>query len=398
MKRTVLFFCLTFIVASSYAQGVHFSKLPFDEAKALAAQEGKSIFVDVYTTWCGPCRRMAKEVFVDEAVASYFNDHYICLKLDAENERGHGFFQAYISSAYPSFYWLTPEGELLYSHSGYMDAAALLGTAKMAESSTLNVRLKALERRWGDGERSESLLREYLFELLPQVDPSRVRPLLNDYLCGLPADSLASRTVGEMIRGYSRTLADDKVCRTLLEYSDCYRRYFGKLEVDRTMYMLLLRIPMADRRISDTLYIKDCELIRALEFPHKEVYLKLLDIEALLLDGEYAGALAAALPIVRRYEQEFPYLYSELCYTLIITGFFEAGYTPSDEECALCMSLAERAFALTPSQCTLAYRAAAHARTGDYRRAYELAMYLPFYGGPVLSNAVYGLMNLKRPE
>ena len=356
------------------------------------------IFVDVYTAWCGPCRRMSREVFVDEAVASYFNDHYICLKLDAENERGHGFFEFYTPSAYPSFYWLTSQGELLDSRSGFMDAAALLEAARHAESSALGVRLKALEQRWNNGDRSEALLREYLFELLPQVDPGRVRSLLNDYLCGLPADSLASRTVGEMIRGYSRTLADDKVCRTLLEYSDYYRRFFGKQEFDRIMYMLLLRIPMADRRMDAARYARDCELIERLDFPHKEMYVKLLDIETKLLDREYTAALTTALPVMQHYAREFPYLYSELCYTLVITGFFESAYTPSEEEGAWCMSLAQRAFELTPSQSTLAYLAAAHARVGDYRKAYELAMYMPFYGEPTLSNAVYGLMNLKRPE
>lgn len=398
MKRLTILFCLMMAVWDLSAQGVHFAEYSFDEAKRLALQEEKMIFVDVYTTWCGPCRRMSREVFVDEAVASYFNDHYICLKLDAEHERRHGFFELYTPSAYPSFYWLTSQGELLDSRSGFMDATALLEAARHAESSTLGIRLRALEQRWNDGDRSAELLKEYLFELLPQVAPDRVRPLLNDYLCGLPADSLASRTVGEMIQGYSRTLADDKVCRTLLEYSDCYRRYFGKQEFDRIMYMLLLRIPMADKRVDTARYAQDCKLIESLDFPHKEMYVKLLDIETKLLDKEYAVALTAALPIVQHYEQEFPYLYSELCYTLIITGFFESAYMPSEEEGALCMGLARRAFELTPSQSTLAYLAAAHARMNDYQKAYELLMYLPFYAGPTLSNAVYGLMNLQRPE
>ena len=104
MKRLTILFCLMMAVWDLSAQGVHFAEYSFDEAKRLALQEEKMIFVDVYTTWCGPCRRMSREVFVDEAVASYFNDHYICLKLDAEHERRHGFFELYTPSAYPSFY------------------------------------------------------------------------------------------------------------------------------------------------------------------------------------------------------------------------------------------------------------------------------------------------------
>ncbi len=398
MKRILSFSCLMTIVVNLCAQGIHFSKLSFDEAKALATQEGKSIFVDVYTTWCGPCRRMAKEVFVDKSVADYFNANYICLKLDAENEREHGFFKAYVPSAYPSLYWLTSQGELLDSHSGYMDASVLLEAAKRAESSTLNVRLKALEERWNGGERSEALLHEYLFDLLPKVDPTRVRPLLNDYLCGLPSDSLASKTIGEMIQGYSRTLVDDKVCRTLLEYSDNYRELLGKADFDRTMYMLLVRIPMADKRMNENQYEQDCNLIREMTFPHKEMYLKLLDVEELLLNKEFETGLQTVLSAMQCYEQDFPNLYSELCYTLIITGFFKSDYAPTEAECALCLKLAEKAFDLTPSQSTLTYLAAAYARVGNFRKAYELVMYLPFYGKPTLSNAVYGLLNLQRPK
>lgn len=398
MRRLTFLSCFLISVIGLSAQGVNFVNYSFEEAKTVASREGKFIFVDVYTTWCGPCRRMSKEVFTSDTVANYFNTNYICLKLDAENEREHGFFKTYVPSAYPSFYWLTAQGDLLASQSGYMDPIALLDAAKKAESSTLGVRLKLLEQRWSEGERTEVLLREYLFDLLPQVDPTRVRPLLNDYLCSLPADSLASRTIGEMIQGYSRTLTDDKICRTLLEYNDHYRQYFGKQDFDRIMYMLLVRIPMADKRIDHSQYLQDCNLINSLAFPHKEVYLRLLDVETALLDKKYTDGLKTAQSIMRCYEQEFPYLYAELCYTLIITGFFQSEYTPSEKECALCLDLAERAFSLAPSQCTLTYLAAAHARAGDYQKAYELVMYLPFYDKPTLSNAVYGMLNLKRPQ
>lgn len=398
MRRLIFLFCFLMSVSCLSAQGVNFMSYSFEEAKAVASREGKPIFVDVYTTWCGPCRRMGKEVFTNDTVASYFNTNYICLKLDAENEHEHGFFKTYVPNAYPSFYWLTPQGDLLASHSGYMSPAALLDAAKKAEASSLGMRLKLLEQRWNEGERTEALLHEYLFDLLPQVDPTKVRPLLNDYLCSLPTDSLASKTIGEMIQGYSRTLADDKICRTLLEYSDHYRQYFDKQDFDRIMYMLLVRIPMADKRIDHSRYLQDCNLINSLTFPHKEMYLRLLDVEVALLNKEYADGLKAALSTIQCYEKEFPYLYAELCYTLIITGFFQSEYTPSETACALCLSLAERAFALAPSQCTLTYLAAAHARTGNYQKAYELVMYLPFYNKPTLSNAVYGMLNLKRPQ
>jgi len=41
------------------AEGMTFVEKPFDELLALAKKEDKVIFIDAYTTWCGPCKMMA---------------------------------------------------------------------------------------------------------------------------------------------------------------------------------------------------------------------------------------------------------------------------------------------------------------------------------------------------
>lgn len=395
---------LTFLLGSllvsglSHAQGILFRTCSFEESKTMAAQEGKQIFVDAYTSWCVPCRRMSKEVFTDARVAAYFNEHYVCLKLDAEKESSHGFFKTYVPNAYPSLYWLDAEGTLLHSHCGFLSADSLLKEAHEAASDTLALRLKALESRWTAGERSPELVQAYLFDLLPRVYPQRVRPLLNEYLSALSPEELASEDVDNMVRHYARTLTDDAICRTLLKYSDHYRQHPDRQEFERIMYTLLVRIPMADKRMDSVRYASDCRLLDSINFPHKPMYLQLSGIESLLFNREYSAGLQEALAAVRHYGQDFPSLSAELCYTLIIADFFKSDYTPSPEETELCLELAGLAFCSVPSQATLAYLAAAHARRGDYRQAYELAMYLPFYGPPTLSNAVYGLLNLQRPK
>ena len=70
------------------AQGVNFRPLSYTEAIELAAKENKMVFIDFYTTWCGPCKRMSKEVFPQQEVGEYFNRTFISLKLDAEKENG----------------------------------------------------------------------------------------------------------------------------------------------------------------------------------------------------------------------------------------------------------------------------------------------------------------------
>lgn len=63
MKKSLAllyFFILT--VGGVFAQGIEFFHGTYEEVLQKARAEGKQIFVDVYTSWCGPCKMMAKNV------------------------------------------------------------------------------------------------------------------------------------------------------------------------------------------------------------------------------------------------------------------------------------------------------------------------------------------------
>ncbi len=61
--------------------------LTIEEATERCKIEKKKIFIDVYTSWCGWCKRMDETTFSDPAVAKYLNDNYYAVKLDAEQEQ-----------------------------------------------------------------------------------------------------------------------------------------------------------------------------------------------------------------------------------------------------------------------------------------------------------------------
>jgi thioredoxin-related protein len=56
----------------------------WEEAVAASARQPKKLFVDVYTDWCGYCKRMDASTFTDPAVIQYLNENFYPVKFNAE--------------------------------------------------------------------------------------------------------------------------------------------------------------------------------------------------------------------------------------------------------------------------------------------------------------------------
>ncbi|MFT7344930.1 MAG: thioredoxin 1 [Lentimonas sp.] len=108
-------------------EGISFNSMTLEEAKSLSAKTGKLIFIDVYTSWCGPCKLMTRNTFTDKAVGSFFNENFINLKLDAEkDEDGIKAARMYKVQAYPTLLFIDGDGKLVRNYIGYRDASQLL--------------------------------------------------------------------------------------------------------------------------------------------------------------------------------------------------------------------------------------------------------------------------------
>lgn len=119
--------------ASSYqaggsmgAAGVNFESLSFADALQKADAEGKLLFMDCQTVWCGPCRAMARDVFPLPRVGEYFSSHFISIKQDMETGEGPELSRRYKVSAYPTMLILDATGKELHRIVGYRSADALL--------------------------------------------------------------------------------------------------------------------------------------------------------------------------------------------------------------------------------------------------------------------------------
>ena len=78
--------CLVLSVMAFAQTGVDFQHLTFDEALAKAKAEKKLVFVDCYTTWCGPCKMMTTKIFPMKEAGEFFNPRFVCVKFDMKKD------------------------------------------------------------------------------------------------------------------------------------------------------------------------------------------------------------------------------------------------------------------------------------------------------------------------
>lgn len=133
-------FLLVILVSTSFVwksndeeldKGIKFEHVSLEEAKQLAKETGKLIFIDAYASWCGPCKRMAATSFKEEEVGNVYNTKFINLKIDCEKDAdGPEIAKRYRIRAYPTLIFIDSEGKLVKSVIGMRDGTQLISLAE----------------------------------------------------------------------------------------------------------------------------------------------------------------------------------------------------------------------------------------------------------------------------
>lgn len=152
-----LFFCSAVLAQN---RSVNFEHQSLDELLQKASENGKVVFVDCYTVWCGPCKQMSKNVFTLDLVADFMNASFISTKLDMETEEGKKVGEKYKVGAYPTYLFLDGKGQLLYKFVGAMSGADFIDKAK--ESLDTNNSFRAMNLKYKIGQYDDAFMREYI--------------------------------------------------------------------------------------------------------------------------------------------------------------------------------------------------------------------------------------------
>ncbi len=136
MKNFVILFIILFFLSFSskevkpYKKGIVFFKGTYTEALAKAKAENKPIFLDVYATWCGPCKKLKKTTFKDEMAGDYFNKNFICIAIDGETQEGAAIIHKYRVRSYPTLIIADYEGNMRTKTTGFLQPQVLINFGK----------------------------------------------------------------------------------------------------------------------------------------------------------------------------------------------------------------------------------------------------------------------------
>jgi thiol-disulfide isomerase/thioredoxin len=149
--------------------GIQFEHASLAEALQKAKRESKFVFVDGYTSWCGPCKMMSGKVFPDPRVGMFYNTNFVNLKVDMEHDEGPVLAARYDIRVYPTLLYLDADGKVVHRVAGYLNVEEFLETSRIALDPDRN--LMALERKYREGDRSPDFLLALLHAKSAAGDP-----------------------------------------------------------------------------------------------------------------------------------------------------------------------------------------------------------------------------------
>ncbi len=99
--------------------GIDFHTGTWQEVLEQAKKENKLVFLDLYATWCGPCKVLKSKTFPDAAVGQFFNENFINYAVDAEKGIGVELAKKYNIIGYPTLLFVDSSGNLVAKTMGY---------------------------------------------------------------------------------------------------------------------------------------------------------------------------------------------------------------------------------------------------------------------------------------
>ena len=167
---------------------MQFDEGSFSEVLAKAKQEKRMVFMDCYTSWCGPCKMMVQDVFSQEDVGQFMNTRFVNVKLDMEKGEGRELAKKY-----------------------------------------------SYEKRYADGERDPQFVYSYIETLARAFMKERMEEVLHEYWGTLTDQEKSCKENWMLVKRFVKNPALPEY-KYLLEHKKDFDAAVSKDSVDRKIY------------------------------------------------------------------------------------------------------------------------------------------------------------------
>lgn len=325
MLRTFLFL----LFPGGLFSQIEFLQIDLAAAQQKAAAEGKLIFIDAYTTWCGPCRAMAKNIFTSRSVSDFYNNGFINLKIDMEKGEGPALSVQYSVNCYPSFLFLDSAGTVVHRSAGYMDSLAFVGTGQLALSPDRSY--SALEKRFRSDISDTTIALQFLQAALGSCLSADKEADM--FFRELPDAVRMGSTGWIVLRDYIEDYKTGSF-KFLVENRKRYGALYSAREVDDKIYNTYLRcaqsVIYADKKI-DELALREVKTSAGKSgIARSEELLLEIDLAYYSAGRNWDAYFMTAKPLLNKFRTEDVSLLNNISYTL-----YEHSYRPEQLKQAL---------------------------------------------------------------
>ncbi len=365
MKHITILFSILIACSAVTAQQIDFEYDGWEKIKKQAAKEDKIIFVDAFTTWCGPCKWMAANVFTDESVADFYNDNFINLKFDMEKGEGLDFAKEYKVVAYPSLLFIDGDGAIVHKRLGALPAEEFLAFGK--EALDPEKRIGTLITEYENGNRESAFLKMYVTRMIAAgIDPMEATDL---YFASLSDEELVTEENFMLIRMLRPSMDSDYFTK-VVEHKDQFAAIVGEPEVMNFL-----------KEISTSALIKaiygddNAEFSRirgeivAMDAPFTEEVILFADMRSAWGEGDYD----AFIDYADRYAKDFIWTdWNEL--NTIAWDIYEDEKYAGKDYLKLGLKMAKQSVAIEENYYNTDTYAALLYKSGKYKKAEEWAV------------------------
>lgn len=234
-----LFLVVTMTTFSQTTGGIEFSHDSMNVSLRKAKESSKLIFVDAFTTWCGPCKMMSNEVFVLPEVGKFFNANFINMKIDMEAGEGIELSKKFGVKAYPTFLLINGDGEIIHRVVGSSKADVFIEKIKRGMDPATSY--FSVKKKYDAGERSPEFMPLYFKTMSDAYELKGKEEDIITYLTSLNLQQRATQTNWDL---FFSTVTDYKspLFSDFAKNVDTYRKAVGEevdTKIDYVFYKVL---------------------------------------------------------------------------------------------------------------------------------------------------------------